>query len=604
MKNKHIPFISGMREGFVRFVIIVFSLAVGIFQTACKPDKMVFNDRFRLNQVGYYPGEEKIAVLTGTEKGKFRIKAINTGKTVFEGVMSEPRKSAFSDKQTVILDFSDFTTPGEYVLEVKHLGCSYPFVIRPNVLQNLGIASLKAYYFQRSGIPIEKEYAGKWFRKGGHPDTCVYIHPSAATPVRPAGSVIASAKGWYDAGDYNKYSVNSVYTVGVLLALYEDYKDYMNDLSTHIPESENNTPDILDEIFWNIDWMLTMQDPQDGGVYHKLTASSFEGMILPEACKKQRYVVQKSVTATLGFAAVMAQASRVFASFEGDYPGIKDRCLEASRKAFEWAMKNPEAFYNQEENNRRYEPPVTTGGYEDKNASDEFFWASAELYITTRDEVYFQTMVSYIPAGFTCPTWSDVSALGIYSLIRNTPPDAACVDMARQLADKLVGYARKQAVDVEKSPFYASYGRSPRNFFWGCNSDGAANEGMAFLYAYHLTKEEAFLTEAIRDLDYILGRNAMGYCYVTGFGTKSPRFPHHRLAAGDGIDDPLPGFLVGGPNPGMQDKCTYTSSVPDEAYVDIEASYASNEIAINWNSTLSYLACGIDASVRNYPAGE
>lgn len=162
----------------------------------------------------------------------------------------------------------------------------------------------------------------------------------------------------------------------------------------------------------------------------------------------------------------------------------------------------------------------------------------------------------------------------------------------------------RHAKNVKDSPFYASYGRSARDFFWGCNSDGAANQGMAFLYAFKLTGEKRFLTEAIRNLDYMMGRNATGYCYVTGFGTKSPRFPHHRLSASDGIDDPLPGFLVGGPNPGMQDKCDYASSVPDEAYIDIEPSYASNEIAINWNSTLAYLVCGIDASVRNYGENE
>lgn len=604
MKNKYISFIYNIRKRFIRFVFIGLCIVAGLFQMACKLDKMIFNDRFRLNQVGYYPGEEKIAVLTGTEKGKFRIKAISTGKVVYEGVMSEPRKSSFSDKETVILDFSNFATPGEYVLEVKHLGCSYPFVIRPHALQNLGIASLKAYYFQRSGTRIEKEYAGKWFREGGHPDTCVRVHPSAASSVRPAGQVISSPKGWYDAGDYNKYIVNSAYTVGVLLALYEDYEEYMKDLSTHIPESDNSTPDILDEIFWNIDWMFTMQDPFDGGVYHKLTTPSFEGMIKPEDCKMKRYVVQKSIAATLDFAAVMAQASRVFTSFEQEYPGITDRCLVASRKAFEWAVKNPGNFYIQDENNRKYEPPVTTGGYEDKRVSDEFFWAAAELYVTTREEEYFRSMLPYVPVRFTCPTWSDVSALGIYSLIRHFPPGIECEGIVSRLTDMLVGYAREQAKDVEKSPFYASYGRSPKNFFWGCNSDGAANQGMAFLYAYHLTQEGQFLTEAIRNLDYILGRNATGYCYVTGFGTKSPRFPHHRLAASDGIDDPLPGFLVGGPNPGMQDQCEYSSSVPDEAYMDIESSYASNEIAINWNSTLSYLVCGIDASVRNYPPGE
>lgn len=99
-------------------------------------------------------------------------------------------------------------------------------------------------------------------------------------------------------------------------------------------------------------------------------------------------------------------------------------------------------------------------------------------------------------------------------------------------------------------------------------------------------------------MDYLLGRNPLGYCYVTGVGTKSPVNPHHRLAATDGIPGPLPGFLVGGPNPAKQDGCDYPSDFPDECYLDIVESYASNEIAINWNATLLHLAVALDALSR------
>lgn len=580
------------------FFVGIYFIGIGV---ACTPDKLVFSDRFRLNQIGYYPAEEKIASVAGVVEGTFRVKAINTGKIMYEGPISKPRKSDFSDKQTVILDFSTIATPGEYVLEIKNIGCSYPFAIREHVLQDIGTSSLKAYYYQRSGTPIEKKYAEKWYRTQGHPDTCVYIHPSAVSSSYPEGTAISSPKGWYDAGDYNKYIVNSSYTVGILLALYEDYAYYMNDLSTNIPESENQTPDILDEIYWNIDWMFTMQDSLDGGVYHKLTTPSFEGMVTPEACNQPRYVVQKSITATLGFAAAMAQASRVFAFFGKDYPGVQDRCLFASRKAFKWAEQHPDAYYDQDGNNKKYQPAIITGGYEDGNASDEFFWAASELYVTTGEEEYLTILLSCMPERFICPTWSNVGALGVFSLVRYNQMNNQNAGVYNELKNKILIYVNRQTEGVEQSPYYASYGRSSNDFFWGCNSDGAANQGITFLYAYRLTQDERFLTQAMRNLDYILGRNATGYCYVTGFGTKSPRNPHHRLAAGDGIDDPIPGFLVGGPNPGMQDKCSYPSHIPDEAYIDILPSYASNEIAINWNSTFTYLICGIDASVMNYP---
>ena len=129
------------------------------------------------------------------------------------------------------------------------------------------------------------------------------VHPSAATTKRPAGTIISSPKGWYDAGDYNKYIVNSGFTLGLILQSYQLHLDRFNSLNLQIPESDNKIPDILDEMMYNLEWMLTMQDPTDGGVYHKLTTPNFEGFVMPEDCKQQRYVVQKTTTATLDFAA-------------------------------------------------------------------------------------------------------------------------------------------------------------------------------------------------------------------------------------------------------------------------------------------------------------
>src|SRR5690606_16621024 len=156
----------------------------------------------------------------------------------------------------------------------------------------------------------------------GHPDSQVLVHASAASDKRPEGTVISSARGWYDAGDYNKYIVNSGITMGTLLSGYEDFPEYWNSISLNIPESKNQVPDLLDEVLWNLRWMLTMQDPHDGGVYHKLTNSKFDSMVMPHEATNIRYVVQKSTGATLDFAAVMAQSARVYKKFEAQFPGL------------------------------------------------------------------------------------------------------------------------------------------------------------------------------------------------------------------------------------------------------------------------------------------
>src|SRR3569832_2234685 len=98
--------------------------------------------------------------------------------------------------------------------------------------------------------------------------------------------------------------------MGTLLSAYEDFPAYFNDLVTHIPESRDKVPDLLNEVLYNLRWMFTMQDGYDGGVYHKCTNAAFDGMVMPGVTKAPRYVVLKGTAATLDFAAVMAQSSR------------------------------------------------------------------------------------------------------------------------------------------------------------------------------------------------------------------------------------------------------------------------------------------------------
>ena len=99
-----------------------------------------------------------------------------------------------------------------------------------------------------------------------------------------------------------------------------------------------------------------MQDPNDGGVYNKCTNAGFDGMVMPGITKAPRYVVQKGTAATLDFAAVTAQASRILKNFEKQLPGLADSCLKASAKAWQWAEKNPSGSYDQNEINKTYRP--------------------------------------------------------------------------------------------------------------------------------------------------------------------------------------------------------------------------------------------------------
>jgi endoglucanase len=352
----------------VTFIFVLFILCV----SCASVDVSSSPEAIRLNQIGFYPNGTKIAVVIGATNQDFYVSSIDLKNKIFEGKLSEVRTSSFSDKKTQIADFSSVHDTGTFVLVVPGLGQSFQFDIKENVHAEVARGSLKAFYFQRFSTSLPEAFAGKWNRPFSHADTQVLIHASAASKSRPKESVISSPRGWIDAGDYNKYIVNSGITMGTLLSAYEDFPDYYNKLSTNIPESNNTLPDILDECLWNIRWMLTMQDPADGGVYHKCTNANFDPMVMPHAATTPRYVVQKGTAATLDFAAVTAQASRIFKAYENQLPGLADSCLRASKLAWAWAKVNPDVVYDQDQLNKTFDPDITTGGYGDKKFSDEW----------------------------------------------------------------------------------------------------------------------------------------------------------------------------------------------------------------------------------------
>lgn len=560
-------------------------------------------DNIRLNQIGFYPGAPKVAVVVGAGSGKFHLRDVKTSEIVFSGELSAARTNPFSGKTTRLADFQPFNKAGAYTVEVPGMGHSYPFEIKNQVHLEVAVGALRGFYYQRVSTDLPEKYAGKWHRPAGHPDDRVLVHPSAAWVFRPAGTVISSPGGWYDAGDYNKYIVNSGIAMGTLLSLYETFPDYCKELNVNIPESNNALPDLLDEILWNLRWMLTMQDPVDGGVYHKLTNPEFDPMkMMPHEATKPRYVVQKNTIATLDFAAVMAQASRVLQPFKQQLPGLADSCLQAATGAWIWAQQNPEVTYDQNAMNTAFDPDVNTGGYEDKNSDDEWVWAATELYITTGDAAYYQG-VEVFPDDdlLPVPTWNQVRALAYYSLIRSEKKlRAEVIKDLPELKKRVLALADNLASKVESQPFHTVMGKTSKDFMWGSSSH-AANQGIALIQAYQISGDKKYLYFALGNLDYLLGRNATGYSFLTGFGDKTPLYPHHRPSEADGIAEPVPGLLSGGPNPGQQDKCTtYPNRIPDESFTDDVCSYASNEIAINWNAPLVYLAAALEALQSNF----
>lgn len=553
-------------------------------------------DRIRINQIGFYPQAPKEIVVIGAEKGPFHVVQLSTGDTVYSSTLGPDRSWSLSGESVRRADFSSLRTPGRYALTVPGVGTSYPFTVDAAVHRPIATAALKGYYYQRTSLALPGRYAGDWARAAGHPDDQVHVHPSAATAERPAGTVIAAPRGWYDAGDYNKYIVNSGISTYTLLALYEHYPQFATGLETDIPESNNAVPDVLDEALWNLRWMLAMQDPHDGGVYHKLTHARFQGVVMPPQATARRYVVQKGTGATLDFAAVMAQACRLFADYQSVFPGLSDTMRTAAVAAWQWARGHPNVVYSQRALNQAHDPDVVTGAYGDRNFDDEFAWAATELYVTTGADS-FLTVASPLDQDPTVPSWRSVRALGWYTLLHHRQQITAIVDTV-DMKRRYLSFADAMVEARAQTPYGTVMGHKASDFVWGSNAV-AGNQAMALLQAFRLTADSTYLWAALSNLDYLLGRNATGYSFVTGHGSHTPMHPHHRPSEADAVAAPVPGLLAGGSNPGQQDGCTYPSDLPARSYVDAWCSYASNEIAINWNAPLVYLAGALEAELAN-----
>ena len=548
-----------------------------------------------VNQAGFHPASSKLAVITDDTATMASV-IDSSGNTVFSSALPESEYWPHADEEVRVFDFSTVKTTGIYRIQLDSGSSSYTFPINRDALSDVGRIALRSFFMIRSGTELTTELAGPWARAAGHPDTNVIVHESAAGPVREAGAIISSPGGWYDAGDYNKYIVNSAFAVYFMLMPYEICPACFPDGATNIPESGNGKSDLLDEARFNLDWMLSMQDPADGGLYHKLTSKRFSGVIMPADDPAERYVVQKSTAAALDFAAVAAYASRLYHPSD---PAYAVKLLEAAKKAWAWAGQNPAVAYQQPAD-------ISTGTYArpSDDFADEWSWARVELYLTTGEAVYLEGWNPAAQSG-GLPSWSHVGPLAWLSLANavNAPADLQAIaqDHIRIAANTLQG-AAQQGYRVGIGAYDGSLNDGERQRDWVWGSNGVASVQAVMLeQAYRLSEDTAYLDAAVSNLDYLLGRNPNGVSYLTGIGENHTMNPHSRPSQADGVVEPVPGLLAGGPHNGYQDdkdcEFDYINPAPAKSYHDHFCSYATNENAINWNAALVAAAYLVHNSV-------
>lgn len=525
----------------------------------------------RYNQQGYLPKDVKRALVTNFGEERFLL-LDSLGKKVFEAPLVYNGEWSLSGDSVWLADFSEFTTPGRYTLWVNDSVRSGEFRIGGSWLQGELRAALKSYYLTRSGMEMTKKYAGIYARPKTHADDKLLFHKS----MERAGTWDGHG-GWYDAGDYGKYVVNGGVSVATLLLAYEMHPRAMQFDNLGIPESGNRIPDVLDEARYELEWFLRMQD-KDGGVFFKVAADNWDGFVNPANTSYTRRVVGKSTASTLNFAAAVAQAAGVYAPFD---KAFAKRCLAAAQRAYAWALANAAVPF----------PPYTegSGAYDDSRFEDEFFWAEAMLWRVTGSADYKTAVLARmenVPVQMDL-SWQNTGNLGWIALGLQTR-DA---DLQARARSGIAAMADKIVAEIEGSEFRVA----TSSFYWGSNGV-VLNRALLVGVQNVWRRDEKMRNALVEVVDYINGRNAVGTHFVIGMVDSSPKNPHHRLIASDGVEAPIPGLLVGGVNADREDDVAkdplgvrYPFSEPGRAYYDHQAAYASNETCINWNAPLVWV---------------
>lgn len=567
----------------------------------------------RVNQQGYLPKRAKLATVVNAATEPLNWELLDAaGAVVASGETTVKGDDQASGDHVHWVDFSSYQKPGKgFTLKVGN-DKSDPFEISEDIYDALRYDALAYFYHNRSGIALEMPYAReeRWARPAGHPEDKVTCAPEE-TLVKagwPKGSscdyTLDVSGGWYDAGDHGKYVVNGGISLWTMFNQYERAKHLKGDVQAlgdkklNIPESGNGVPDILDEARWQMEFMLSMQVPEGqplaGMVHHKMHDSAWTALgLAPHEATAKRYLRPPSTAATLNTAATAAQCARIWKGIDAKFA---KRCLTAAERAWAAAEKNPKLFAPQKDS-------ADGGGpYDDAYVADEFYWAAAELFVTTGKKAYRDALAANEhhkklkndSGEESLMNWADTDALGAISLavvpstLSKAERDAQRARLI-QAADK---YLDNIAATGYRTPFKAKSAEYP----WGSNSF-VINNMLVLALAHDFTSDAKYLDGVVEGMDYLLGRNGMGQSYVTGYGERPLQNPHHRFwakQANDKYPSAPPGVVSGGPNSGLQDPYVKAAGLkgckPQKCFIDHIEAWSANEITINWNAPFAWVS--------------
>ncbi len=554
----------------------------------------------RANQLGYLRERPIQATLVSADDAPVDFVVTDrAGRPVFRG-LSQPwpvRPEPTSGLPVHVLDFSGIRARGSGFRVEAGDQRSHQFSIGDDLYAALSLDALRFFTLLRSGVAIPDTVAAGYGRPAGHAglppnrgDTEVpaWTGPDADRlyPEWRGDGTFDVSGGWYDAGDYGKYVTSGAIALWQLMSAL----DVLATSEQH-QHSPGSTATLQDECRWQLDWMLRMQvprgDPLAGMAFHRVHGTQWPPLpCWPHEDPTVRVLHRPSTAATLHLAAVAAQGSRLFRATE---PAYAEQLLTAARVAYESAARHPRLIAP--DDHARY----GGGPYGDDDVGDDFYWSAAELWLATGEKSYEREILRSEQhyADVFDPTGFDFDRVAVPARLDLARSGGELPDHDRVATTVLRGASRLLELQRQQ-PWGQPYAPADG---WGWGSNGRILNNLVVLAAAHaLTGDCTYRDAVITGIDYLLGRNALGQSYITGYGTD---FTHHQRTRqfGHHVDPafppPPPGAIAGGPNSQPHPDFPYDPRLmglpPQCCYLDEPTSEVTNDICIRWNAPLFFV---------------
>lgn len=580
---------------YILFVAVIFSLFSCDFFEGFNgsEDKKSATDgssekKVLVNQVGYLSKGQKYFIVN-KESLSFEVKNSTDNSIAFSGDIALWQENDSSSGETLFIGYFDsLETEGSYFIELDDGTKSYNFKISDTVFNDVRDKSLKSFYFQRASVDLKSGYAGEFTRKSGHTEPLQY-HKSSKAFGETAKDV---SGGWYDAGDYGRYITPASTSLGVMLIGYEQFPEKFDFDNLNIPESNNNVSDFLDEMRYELEWMLKMQYKGEGAfkgaLPYMLNSKDYvSGMPADLGDEDKQYIYDFSSVATANFTATLALASRIFKAVDSDF---SVKCLDASLLAWDYLSRNSDPY---PENGFKRPDDTLTGGYADsrlynKDDSEDRLWAAIELFRTTNESQYlnyFNTNKTKLNDSWNT-IWTDLTG---YAKLQYIFADGVEESIRAEFKTSFISYC-DSLVNISNNDGFKTVLEN-FDYRWGNNGEVLLNRAQLLILGYELTDKKEYYNSALSQLNYVLGLNVNNISYVTNTGSKSPKYIHHAMFFANDFDYVFPGLLAGGPNSSIHGDETLPlyfneSTPPAKCYVDHKDSWASNENCILYNAPL------------------